>query len=153
YSLREERALLLDELRLRHTAQTNYWIQNNIVNLVSPDPAALAGLTRDLQASSDVSYIVIYDAQGKALTTTGPDSARVTARAVDPQHLNGGYAKFDTVTSGSKHFYELALPVPLPRDPAGPTASIGGLPELIPNASPKPAGTDVLGAIRLGISA
>ena len=153
YSLREERALLLDELRLRHTAQTNYWIQNNIVNLISPDPAALAGLTRDLQASGDVSYIVIYDAQGKVLATTGPDSAHVTSRAVDPSQLSGRYAPFDTVNSGSEQFYELALPVTLPRESTDPTASIGGLPELIPNASPKRAGSDVLGAIRLGVSA
>ena len=153
YSLREERALLLDELRLRHTAQTNYWIQNNIVNLISPDPATLMGLTRDLQASGDVSYIVIYDAQGKVLATTGPASAHVTARLVDPQQLSGRYAPFDTVNSGSEQFYELALPVTLPREPTDSTTSIGGLPELIPNASPKRQRPDVLGAIRLGISA
>src|SRR6516225_61170 len=65
-SLREERALLLDELRLRHTAQTNFWIQNNLVNLISPEPSALEGLARDLQASSGAAYVVMYDAQGTA---------------------------------------------------------------------------------------
>src|SRR2546425_10543640 len=75
YSLREERALLLSELRLRHTAQTNYWIQNNLINLISPDPAALIGLTRDLHASSDVAYVVVYDGGGRVVVTTGPDAA------------------------------------------------------------------------------
>src|SRR5882762_5940802 len=96
FSLREERALLLDELRMRHTAQTNYWIQNNLVNLISPDPAALPGLTRDLQASSDVAYVVLYDAAGKALISTGPEAARATPHAVTPQQLSDRPTPFDT---------------------------------------------------------
>src|SRR3954452_24972423 len=84
YSLGRERALLLDELRLRHTAQTNYWIQNNLVNLISPDPAALGLLLNYLHASSDVAYVVLYGADGQVLVTSGPEAASAMARPVHP---------------------------------------------------------------------
>jgi len=154
YSLRAERALLLDESRLRHTAQTNYWIQNNLLSLISPDPVALEALTRELQVSGDVAYVVLYDAQGKPIVTTGPDAARVTPRAVDPQTLTDRHAPFDTVTGGGGEFYELALPIALPEGPTGgSSAPINPLSELMPSATPAPGRPDVLGAIRVGISA
>ena len=154
YSLRAERALLLDELRLRHTAQTDYWIQNNLTSLISPDPAALKPLTHELQASGDVAYIVMYDAQGKVLLVSGPESAAVVMREVKPQQLDEHNALFDTMTGTGGRFYELTLPILLPQGSAsGTSAAISAMPGLMPAAAPEPAKPEVLGAIRLGISA
>jgi signal transduction histidine kinase/DNA-binding response OmpR family regulator len=154
YSLREERALLLTELRLRHTAQTNYWIQNNLLHLISPDPAALAGLTRDLLASSDVAYVVLYDAQGKPVVTTGPEASRVTTRPVNLQQLDDQSAAFDTVTSAGARFYEMSLPIVLPQGATGGiAAAISPLTGLMPEPAGQPARPEILGAVRLGVSA
>jgi signal transduction histidine kinase/DNA-binding response OmpR family regulator len=150
FSLRQERGLLLDELRMRHTAQTNFWIQNNLVNLISPEPAAMEGLAKDLQTSSDAAYVVMYDAQGKVLAKTGPESAHVMPRALNPQQLSDHDAPFETMVGGSGRFYDLALPITLPQGSASPISSLS---ELMPSPPPQPSRPDVLGIVRMGISA
>ncbi len=148
YSLSRERALLLDELQLRHTAQTNFWIQNNLVNLISPDPAALPDLTKDLHAASDVAYVVVYGPTGQVLVTTGPEAASAMARPMNPQQL-AATSPFITVTDSGAPFYELAIPIMLPQGSSG---GPGSLADLMP-ASPAESRPETLGAIRLGISA
>ena len=147
YSLGRERALLLDELRLRHTAQTNYWIQNNLVNLISPDPAALPDQTKDLHVASDIAYVVLYGAKGQVLITTGPEAAAAMARPINPQRL-ADTSPFITVTDSGAPFYELALPIVLPK---GSTGDLGSLNSIMPPAAD--SRPEILGAVRLGISA
>ena len=155
-SLGRERALLLDEAaRLRHTAQTNYWIQNNLVNLISPDPAALDELDQRsarLERCSLLRRVVQRHGQ-RARDDRGQEAASAMARPVDPQQL-AQTSPFTTMNGSGGRFYDLALPIVLPQGSSGgPSAPGSPLTGLMPAAALPQSRPDILGAVRLGISA
>jgi signal transduction histidine kinase/DNA-binding response OmpR family regulator len=150
YSLSKAKALLVDELKLRHTAQTHYWINNNLINLISPDPEQLERLARGLRASAEVAYVLFYTPQSKLIVASGvrhEDVAPLKLSVSNPADLQ---PLFERVANGS--LYELSVPILLPRG-SDPQAPISDVTAILPAASNAESPPEVLGVIRLGIAA
>lgn len=147
YAIKKEEALLVDELRLRHTAQIKYWIQNNLVSLISPDPEDLQTLIGELKNSGEVAYVILYDADGRQIVANGTDPhLRLAGAKVPTSKLRD--ARFERVVTSDGEFYELSVPIMLPE---GHGVSLSTVTELLPAQPQLSTEPEALGLVHVGI--
>lgn len=154
HAIKKEKALLVDELRLRHTAQVKYWIQNNLLSLISPDPKDpenldnLVDVLGELKNSSEVAYVILYDAEGRQIVASGSDPhLRLAGEKVRPTPTPRD-AHFEQIVTPEGEFYELAVPIRLPERQGGLLSTVTELLPTQPQLSVQP---ETLGVVHLGI--